>query len=100
MRNSTSQTLVPKKALTGNYFLDLINSINKTGRINRSANRENIIKITEYIPIVDIVGIFAKISNKNVKSNIVLPIPTGVPTSINDRSMEYSSDAFVCKFLW
>ena len=42
--------------------------------------------------MVDMVGIFAKISNKKVKSKIVLPIPTGVPTSIKDRSIEYSFD--------
>jgi len=34
----------------------LINAINKTGRIKRSDNRDNIIKITEYSPMVDIVG--------------------------------------------
>ncbi len=67
--------------------------------MKRSANKENTIKTTEYIPMVDIVGMFANISNKKVKRSMVLPIPTGVPTSTKERSIAYSFDICVFKFL-
>ena len=67
--------------------------------MKRSANKENMIKTTEYTPIVDMVGIWANISNKKVIRSIVLPIPTGVPTSIKDRSMQSSFDTCACEFL-
>ena len=67
--------------------------------MKRSANKENTIKTTEYTPIVDMVGIWANISNKKVIRSIVLPIPTGVPTSIKDRSMQSSFDIYACEFL-
>ena len=81
-------------------FFDLINSINRTGRINRSANNENAIKTTEYIPMVDIVGILANTSSEKVIRSIVLPIPMGVPTSIKESSSECSSEDLGRKCLW
>ncbi len=58
--------------------------------MNKSANRDKSIKTTEYSPMVDIVGILAKISSENVISNITLPMPIGVPTSIKESSRERS----------
>lgn len=50
--------------------------------------------------MVEIVGILANTSSKKVIRSIVLPIPTGVPTSIKETSNECSFEYPGRKCLW